>query len=152
MPIEVTSLSDPRWTLSGNGARALARLNQMTTRAIVVRLILVLAAIIGVVGGDALLNSYKYYARIIDGRLAHGYLTSRAGLYATPRTVRVGQGMAPWELVQALRRAGYVDSESSDVWSGSFTEWVIWLRLNRSPQIKLRSHDRFKLRFREIEL
>src|SRR6266511_257557 len=36
-----------------------------------------------------LLHSYRAYARLIDERLAHGYLTSRTGIYAAPRTLRV---------------------------------------------------------------
>src|SRR2546423_15667017 len=35
--------------------------------------------------------SYRAYARIVDARLAHGYLTSRAGIYAAPRVLRAGQ-------------------------------------------------------------
>ena len=73
-----------------------------------------------IAGGDVLLSSYKYYARIIDARLASGYLTSRPGLYAAPRSIQVGQKLSPEKLVHALRRAGYVESAASDVWSGSF--------------------------------
>ena len=74
------------------------------------------------IGGDAFVSSYKYYARIIDARLASGYLTSRPGLYAAPRTLRAGQRLSRPDLIAALRRAGYVKSESSNVWSGSFRE------------------------------
>jgi penicillin-binding protein 1B len=74
------------------------------------------------IGGDALLSSYKYYSRIIDARLASGYLTSRPGLYAAPRTLRTGQKLWRADLITSLRRAGYVKSEGSNVWSGSFRE------------------------------
>lgn len=74
-----------------------------------------------VAGSDSLLRSYKYYSRLIDARLASGYLTSRPGLYAAPRTLRVGQGFTPEALVSVLRRAGYVETNASEVWSGSFT-------------------------------
>src|SRR5258708_28970232 len=67
-------------------------------------------------------HSYRSYAKIVDGRLAHGYLTSRAGIYAAPRTLRVEQKISPAELAAALRRAGYVESdEASEVWNGSFS-------------------------------
>ncbi|MGH9880679.1 MAG: biosynthetic peptidoglycan transglycosylase, partial [Pyrinomonadaceae bacterium] len=77
-------------------------------------------AIVIVAGGESLVRSYKYYARVIDARLARGYLTSGPGLYAAPRSFRTGQGFSPDELGQALRRAGYVESEAGDVWNGSF--------------------------------
>ncbi len=67
-----------------------------------------------------LLRSYQYYSSLIDERLASGYLTSRPGLYASPRTIRVGQGYSMVELVDVLRRAGYVEMSASEVWSGSF--------------------------------
>jgi penicillin-binding protein 1B len=86
------------------------------------------------VGGDSLLNSYKYYSRIIDARLASGYLTSRPGLYAAPRLLRPGQKLSQTDLIVALRRAGYVKSEGSNVWSGSFreTDAAIEIRPNAS--------------------
>ncbi|HKZ81856.1 MAG TPA: PBP1A family penicillin-binding protein [Pyrinomonadaceae bacterium] len=57
---------------------------------------------------------------MIDARLASGYLTSRPGIYAAPRTIRPGQGFSRNELLSALRRAGYVQNTVSDIWSGSF--------------------------------
>jgi penicillin-binding protein 1B len=64
--------------------------------------------------------SYNSYAQLVDGRLASGYLTSRAGIYAAPRTLRVGQTLSMDGLVALLGRAGYIESAASDVWSGSF--------------------------------
>src|SRR5215210_3429823 len=68
---------------------------------------------------------YQSYAKIVDERLASGYLTSRAGLYAAPRTLRKGQGITRDRLIQILKRAGYVErvegGEASAVWSGRFT-------------------------------
>jgi penicillin-binding protein 1B len=64
--------------------------------------------------------SYITYAKLVDARLASGYLTSRAGVYAAPRTLRVGQSLSSDGLVALLRRAGYIESAASDVWSGSF--------------------------------
>lgn len=76
--------------------------------------------ITAVVASDSFLRSYKYYSRIIDALLASGYLTSRPGLYAAPRTIRAGQGFSQDDLVAVLRRAGYTETASSEVWSGSF--------------------------------
>jgi penicillin-binding protein 1B len=71
--------------------------------------------------GDALVRSYTYYSQIIDARLATGYLTSRPGLYAAPRVLQVGQKSSVEKLLATLRRAGYLESKASAVWSGSFT-------------------------------
>src|SRR5436305_5119239 len=38
-----------------------------------------------------LVRSYRSYARLVDQRLARGYLNSRGGIYAAPRTLRRGQ-------------------------------------------------------------
>jgi penicillin-binding protein 1B len=67
------------------------------------------------------IHSYQSYAKLVDARLAHGYLTSRSGVYAAPRTLRRGQKLSSANLAAALRRAGYVESEdSTEVWNGSF--------------------------------
>ena len=50
-------------------------------------------------------HSYRSYARIVDARLARGYLTSRGGIYAAPRILRVGQKYSREDLVAVLRRA-----------------------------------------------
>jgi len=69
-----------------------------------------------------LVRSYRAYAKLVDERLAHGYLTTRAGIYAAPRTLRVGQKISRDGLAATLRRTGYVESDSvSEVWNGSFT-------------------------------
>jgi len=86
-----------------------------------VRVGLVLLAIASTIGVGALIRSYRFYSQIIDARLASGYLTSRPGLYAAPRVLQTGQKLSREKLVAALRRAGYLESKASDVWSGSFT-------------------------------
>ncbi len=127
MAIEVTSVPERRRSLSPAGfARFITKLfgafsrenrrnNYLVVRSVVAILVLLLVA-----GSDSLLRSYKYYSRVIDARLASGYLTSRPGLYAAPRTIRIGQGFSPETLVNVLRQAGYVETSSSAVWNGSF--------------------------------
>jgi penicillin-binding protein 1B len=67
------------------------------------------------------IHSYRSYAKLVDARLAHGYLISRSGVYAAPRTLRSGQRLSSVALANALRRAGYVESEeTTEVWNGSF--------------------------------
>jgi penicillin-binding protein 1B len=128
MPIEVTSVPQRRPTLS---LRRSGRLFPKTLpRAVfgkdrcLLRCVMAVLVLASVNGGDSLLRSYKYYSRIIDARLASGYLTSRPGLYAAPRLLRVGQGLSRADLTAALRRAGYIETNASDVWSGSFSEQV----------------------------
>src|SRR5437868_3324277 len=68
------------------------------------------------------IHSYRSYAKIVDARMAHGYLISRAGIYAAPRTLRAGQKYSRDALAAILRRAGYVENEEvSEVWNGGFT-------------------------------
>src|SRR5215203_1342189 len=106
MVIEVTSVPDRRRTVFGRRF---------------IRLAIVLLIIASAIGADVLVRSYTYYSQIIDARLASGYLTSRPGLYAAPRVLQAGQKLSRDKLIAVLRRAGYVESKASDVWSGSFT-------------------------------
>jgi len=115
MSIEVTSITPDARRLSLRQIAAAIRNHlprfpayQQTACCPVYLSLLVFATIFG---ADALLRSYKYYSRIIDARLATGYLTSRPGLYAAPRTIGRGEKLTKLDLIQALRRSGYVDPE-----------------------------------------
>ncbi|HEX6184780.1 MAG TPA: PBP1A family penicillin-binding protein, partial [Pyrinomonadaceae bacterium] len=80
---------------------------------------LLIAAVVATAAAFAYL--YSHYSKVVDARLASGYLTSRAGLYAAPRTLREGQRLTAESLAVILRRAGYVEGEAaSRVWNGSF--------------------------------
>src|SRR5215470_12416822 len=103
MSIEVTSVPDLR------GIR-----NR------IVSVVIVLALAVTMFAADAVVRSYNFYSQVIDARLATGYLTSRPGLYAAPRVLQAGQKFSVEKLVATLRRAGYVESQASGVWSGSF--------------------------------
>ncbi|MDT7778119.1 MAG: penicillin-binding protein [Acidobacteriota bacterium] len=63
---------------------------------------------------------YTHYSKIVDERLASGYLMSRAGIYAARRSLRAGQRLTVEGLAEILRRAGYVEGEASRVWNGHF--------------------------------
>jgi penicillin-binding protein 1B len=99
-------------------ARAVEWLAQLSRR--LIRSSILVAFVAAALGGDALVRSYNYYSQIIDARLATGYLTSRPGLYAAPRVLQPGQKLAREKLVNVLRRAGYLETSASNVWSGSF--------------------------------
>ena len=126
MAIEVTSMPDSGRAFSPRKfAERLSSFfhdNPRSNRRILLRSLCGLFALALTIGGDSLLTSYKYYSRMIDARLASGYLTSRPGLYAAPRLLQVGQKLSRADLIISLRRAGYVQSEGSNVWSGSFRE------------------------------
>ncbi|MBA2705717.1 MAG: PBP1A family penicillin-binding protein [Blastocatellia bacterium] len=126
MSIEVTSIAPDgrRFSLRTIAATVRNHLpdSPLSSKQLVTRFAFGLLAFAAVAGADALLRSYKCYSRIIDARLASGYLTSRPGLYAAPRTIGRGEKLTKQDLIQALRRAGYVDSANSNVWNGSFRE------------------------------
>jgi penicillin-binding protein 1B len=140
MPIEITSVPDRGRIIS---LRRLARFLQafqhdasLRNRRILWRSILGLLAITLVAGSDFLVRSYKYHSRVVDARLATGYMTSRPGLYAAPRQIRTGQKLTQEKLLTALRRAGYVEFPGGDVWSGSFRkiDSAIEIRPERSDR------------------
>src|SRR5215217_5979582 len=122
MVIEAKSLPDPR---------------RIRVKRRFVRLGLVLLLIAFAIAADGVARSYRYYSQIIDARLASGYLTSRPGLYAAPRVLEAGQKLSREKLVAVLRRAGYVESKASDVWSGSFSvsDTAVEIRPARSKQV-----------------
>jgi penicillin-binding protein 1B len=140
MAIEITSISDQRRGLSlpwiARSFHSFCHNWSLSDRRLLLRSLCGLFAIALITGGDSVLRSYKYYSRLIDARLASGYLTSRPGLYAAPRIIQPGQKLSRAELILALRRAGYVESDGSNVWNGSFseTESAIEIRPGRSNQ------------------
>ena len=95
-----------------------ARWARVTLRVLRVLCALVFVSVVATAAAFAYL--YSHYSKIVDGRLASGYLTSRAGIYAAPRVLRAGQRLTPYALAEILRRAGYVEGDASRVWSGRF--------------------------------
>ncbi len=123
MAIEIISIEPPRSrpvatiiTLVRNCLRRVfTRKRKRVLLLAFLALTIAFAAIVSILS-----SSYVSYSKIVDARLANGYLTSRAGIYAAPRTLRVGQSLSRDALVALLRRAGYVESNATDVWSGGF--------------------------------
>ena len=56
---------------------------------------------------------YVHYSHIIDQKLKGGPFTNTAKIYAMPRTVAVGERLAPAELLATLRRAGYSEARGN---------------------------------------
>lgn len=149
MPIEVTSLPEQAgtrsllnlfrrvmWRVLHPLAYSFRHSAPLSKRQLLLRSVPGLLAIALVAGGDTLLRSYKYHSRIIDARLALGYLTSRPGLYAAPQTIQVGQNITRSRLLDALQRAGYAEAANGPanpmanpianpitniLWNGSFS-------------------------------
>lgn len=136
MTIEVKSINDRRRPISprriARSIRSFFHDDPLSQRRLLLRSFCGLFAIALVLGGDAFLRSYKYYSRLVDARLANGYLTSRPGLYAAPRVIQPGQKFSRAELIKALRRAGYAESTGSNVWNGSFRQTEIGIELRPS--------------------
>ncbi|HVS83754.1 MAG TPA: PBP1A family penicillin-binding protein [Pyrinomonadaceae bacterium] len=96
--------------------RIISKRRRLVLRAM---LAVMLLAVVGVAG--LLFDSYRSYAKLVDARLARGYLTSRGGIFAAPRTLRPGQKFSRDELAVVLRRAGYLETDSaSEIWNGTF--------------------------------
>jgi penicillin-binding protein 1B len=136
MSVEVTSISDSGRTFSPRKfAQRLFSFfhDHPRSNRRLLRSLCGLFAFALTIGGDSLLSSYKYYSRMIDARLASGYLTSRPGLYAAPRLLQAGQKLSRADLIVSLRRAGYVQTEGSNVWSGSFRESDAAIEIRPNP-------------------
>jgi len=94
MFIEVTSVPETARVFSADWLRQVFcryQLRGLIRERLLFRFAIGIIAFGCVLGGESLLRSYKYYSRIIDARLASGYLTSRPGLYAAPRVIHSGQ-------------------------------------------------------------
>jgi len=118
MSIEVSSVSDARRTMPN--FRRLFCVPRRPSYQLWLQLLFITALVVFSLSVFTVLQSYIFYSQIIDARLTRGYLTSRPGLYAAPRVLQAGQKLSRDKVVTILRRAGYLESSASDVWSGSF--------------------------------
>jgi penicillin-binding protein 1B len=138
MAIEITSERREkrrvRWIWQPE-RRADERLRRASRRWRVLRYACVAAFVLCAAAFVSLIHCYNDAAGKIDRRLASGYLTSRAGMYAAPRVLRAGQNFPRERLIETLRRAGYVEESASDVWSGAFrtVEGAVEISPRRMP-------------------
>jgi penicillin-binding protein 1B len=107
----------PRFTFD-KGLNSTRGARRYVVLALRVLFAIVIVSVISISAAFAYL--YSHYSKVVDARLASGYLTSRAGVYAAPRVLRAGQRLTPERLGETLRRAGYVEGEASRVWNGRF--------------------------------
>jgi penicillin-binding protein 1B len=65
---------------------------------------------------------YKQYDRIVRNRVQTGFWQSRAGIYAAPQEIRVGERIGRDDLIRLLQRAGYAEGRTADTfWNGTYT-------------------------------
>jgi penicillin-binding protein 1B len=129
MPIEITSIREKR-RLPRLRRDAFRKMREQSARTRRRTRVLQAAGLLFIAlvstGLVTFVYLYTSYSKLVDERLASGYLTSRAGIYAAPRTLRKGQGISRERLAGLLRRAGYVEAEAANaesaVWSGRFIE------------------------------
>src|ERR1041385_9440626 len=119
MSIEVSSVSDARRRIIPD-FRRLFRAPERSPYQLWLQLLFITALVVLSLSVFTVLQSYIFYSQIIDARLTRGYLTSRPGLYAAPRVLQAGQKLSRDKLINCLRRAGYLETSASNVWSGSF--------------------------------
>jgi penicillin-binding protein 1B len=131
MPIIIKSLNSRRKNarMPATRCKTIWQKRRRTILSVVAALMLLTAAAF-----IFLISSYRYYSKLVDARLAHGYLTSRSGIYAAPRTLRAGQRLSQDTLVSLLRRSGYIETNASEAWSGSFiaSQGAVEIRPNKT--------------------
>ncbi len=154
MAIEITTVRRPRRLLR-RSREVRAEVERAHRRRLLLRAALITPAVCLVAATVALIYCYQAAARTIDARLANGYLTNRAGIYAAPRVLRAGQRVTRERLSETLRRAGYVESAAGDVWNGAFTikDDAVEIMPRRGatvPDVITVSFDRRGERIREI--
>jgi penicillin-binding protein 1B len=64
---------------------------------------------------------YNHYAAIVDRRISSGFWHSRAGVYSAPFVLKKDQKTTLENVVELLRRSGYVEGNSAEeIWNGNF--------------------------------
>ena len=147
MSIEVTSVPDSRRAVSIRAIlSSLCSTTVSCNKFQILRSLLGLLAIVSVLAADSVVRSYKYHSRIVDARLAVGYSHSHAGLYAAPRRISPGTKISKENLVRTLQRAGYVNVQGSNAWSGSYRDNGFTVEIKPAPA-KVSSHPTVLVHF-----
>jgi penicillin-binding protein 1B len=94
--------------------------------------LLAAALTIFIAGGLAFVHYYNVYAAVIDERLSAPIFHQPSLVFATPKTVNVGESLTPEQLVQWLRAAGYASDQASPV--GSYVQAGDTVRITPGPE------------------
>src|SRR5215213_5757525 len=95
----------------------------------------VLIAVLLVVAGIGSAFLYQHYSSLVTQRVESGFWHSRGGVYAAPRRFRVGDRMSREGVIDALKRAGYVEDESPDgIFNGSFSADGNSIQIQSAPR------------------
>lgn len=79
------------------------------------------SATIAVVSLIAFAYFYNHYSTLVEQRVRSGFWHSRGGVYAAPLRLHVGSRASIDSVQEALKRSGFVESDSSDaIFNGSF--------------------------------
>lgn len=82
----------------------------------------ILSVIIAIAALVGFFYFYNQYAAIVESRINSGFWHSRAGVYSAPFVLRKDQKTTLENVVELLRRAGYVEGGANEeIWNGSFT-------------------------------
>jgi len=80
-----------------------------------------ISLIASVVAVAAFFYNYNYYSAIVERRVNSGFWHSRAGVYSAPFVLKKDQKTTLTNVVELLRRSGYVEGDSADeIWNGNF--------------------------------
>src|SRR5437870_4792591 len=75
------------------------------------KILLASVALLTVAGVGTFTYFYTQYSRLIDQKLRLGPFANTSKIFASPRTLNVGDAIAPADVAADLRRAGYTESE-----------------------------------------
>jgi penicillin-binding protein 1B len=102
--------------------------------------ILIIFIPLAAVGGFKLRQAYAGYAAIVDKRLDQEVSRRRAGVYAAPRRVSVGQQLSQDELQDRLLRAGYSQGRRDE--PADYLASGVFVIEGDTTRLRLNSFDR----------
>lgn len=98
--------------------------------------IIISAIVFSIIGFLSYKHFYDQYESIVKNRMQSGFWQSRAGIYAAPQVLKVGQKISLDELESKLLRSGYVSNKSPDsFWNGTYLIQNNTLRIKTNSPI-----------------
>ena len=94
-----------------------------TTRRLLSPIIVIPVVVIGAVVLGVLIYYWTIFSARIDNLLAGEVFTRSAGIYAAPKEVHVNESISPEQLIEYLKRAGYVEkAQQADNSRGRYSQ------------------------------